>query len=62
MNLSDAFSWPKQHGDDDDGDDTGLEMKLRHAHDKETVITAAHALESAISNGAKTAEDDVPRL
>lgn len=61
VNLSDAFSWPKQHGEDE-LDEAGLEMKLRHANEKETAVTAAQGLVSAISDGAMAAEEDVPRL
>lgn len=61
MNLSDAFSWPKQQGEDETDED-GLEMKLDRAKSKEVAVTAAQDLVSAISEAAHTAEDDVPRL
>lgn len=64
MNLSDAFSLEKQHGEDetDEMDDSGLEMRLSHARAKEDKITAAQGLVSAISEAATAAEDDVPRV
>lgn len=61
MNLSDAFSWQKQQGEEVD-DDEDLEMKLNRAKAKEDVVTAAQDLVSAISEAAVAAEDDVPRL
>lgn len=61
MNLSDAFSWPKQHGEDET-DEGGLEMKFDRAPGKEHTVTAAQDLVSAISEAAMAADEYVPRL
>lgn len=65
VNLSDAFSWPKQQSEDDS--EEGLQMKtLERAksggNDLEQPSTAAQDLVKAISEAAMAAEDDIPRL
>ncbi|CAN8103062.1 unnamed protein product [Discula destructiva] len=62
VNLSDAFSWEKQHSEEDLDDEGGLEMKLTQARAKEEHVTAAQGLVSAISEAATAADDDVPRV
>lgn len=63
MNLSDAFSWPSQHGEDETEEHRGLEMKLDRAkNENPSTATAAQDLVSAISEAAEAAEEDVPRL
>lgn len=61
VNLSDAFSLEKQHGEDDT-DESGLEMRLTHARAKEENVTAAQGLVSAINEAATAADEDVPRV
>lgn len=67
VNLSDAFSWPKQQSEDD-SEEGGLQMKtLERVKGTETdhhhrTSTAAQDLVTAISEGAMAAEEDVPRV
>lgn len=49
VNLSDAFSWEKQHSEEDTDEAGGLEMKLTQARVKEQDATAARNLVSSIS-------------
>ncbi|PSS02277.1 histidine phosphatase superfamily-domain-containing protein [Coniella lustricola] len=61
VNLSDAFSWQKQRGEDED-ENEGLEMKLNRARASEDVVTAAQGLVAAITEAAATAENHVSRM
>lgn len=66
VNLSDAFSWPKLHSEDD-SEEGGLQMKtLERAKaggaDSDHPQTAAQDLVTAISEAAMVAEEDVPRV
>lgn len=63
VNLSDAFSWPKQQSEDD-SEEGGLMMKsIEAAKSGETSMnrpsTAAQDLVKAISEAADAAEQDV---
>lgn len=63
MNLSDAFSWPTQSGEEETEEDRGLEMKLDRAKkENPSTPTAAQDLISAIVETAEVTEEDVPRL
>lgn len=62
MNLSDAFSWPNQQGEDE-ADEEGLEMKLDRAKGKEEENSASvQDPVPAVSEAAEAAEEDIPRV
>lgn len=62
MNLSDAFSWPSQQGEDE-ADEEGLEMKLDRTKEKEEENSVSiQDPVSAVSEAAEAAEEDVPRV
>lgn len=62
MNLSDAFSWPSQQGEEE-ADEDGLEMKLDRtkAKEEETLASVQDPV-SAVSEAAEAAEEDIPRV
>lgn len=61
VNLSDTFSWEKEHGDEET-DEGGLEMKLTHVRAMEQHVTEGVDPGSMIPEAATAADDDAPRV